>query len=259
MALAKNPLDFQFGNKPIRCVGTDRDLWFVAKDVCEALGIAYSGATLKDIPKEWRGMMKLNIPQINQYGTQGLASVEMTVINEAALYKLAFRSRSAVADEFTNWVASEVLPSIRKTGAYVDARRKKYEAMGKSAEWIGERAEGIEERKGFTTTLKDHGVEGGGYGACTNAIYSPILGGSAVAVKAKRSLPQKANLRDSLSKFELAKVKLSEMLAAQRIDAEQASGNAECAGVCRHAAKAVEDATATALNAPIRPALNGGA
>ena len=42
----------------------------------------------------------------------------MRVINEAATYKLAFRSNKPEADVFTNWVASEVLPSIRKTGKY---------------------------------------------------------------------------------------------------------------------------------------------
>lgn len=44
---------------------------------------------------------------------------DLTVITEAGMYKLAFRCQSSdVADKFTNWVASEVLPSIRKTGRY---------------------------------------------------------------------------------------------------------------------------------------------
>jgi prophage antirepressor-like protein len=48
---------------------------------------------------------------------------ELTCITEAALYKLAFRSNKPAADAFTNWVASEVLPSIHKTGQYVSPRR----------------------------------------------------------------------------------------------------------------------------------------
>lgn len=42
----------------------------------------------------------------------------MTVVNEAGLYKLAFRSNKPEADRFVNWVASDVLPSIRRTGSY---------------------------------------------------------------------------------------------------------------------------------------------
>lgn len=42
----------------------------------------------------------------------------LKVISEPAVYKLAFRSNKPEADEFTNWVASEVLPAIRKTGGY---------------------------------------------------------------------------------------------------------------------------------------------
>lgn len=43
---------------------------------------------------------------------------QVRVINEPAVYKLAFRSNQPAAGEFTNWVALEVLPSIRKTGRY---------------------------------------------------------------------------------------------------------------------------------------------
>ena len=43
----------------------------------------------------------------------------MTVINEAGLYKLAFRSNKPEAEQLTDWVASEVMPSIRKHGAYM--------------------------------------------------------------------------------------------------------------------------------------------
>ena len=43
---------------------------------------------------------------------------ELIVINEAAVYKLAFRSNKATAERFTDWVAGDVLPTIRKTGGY---------------------------------------------------------------------------------------------------------------------------------------------
>ena len=53
----------------------------------------------------------------------------MRVISEPAVYKLAFRSNKPEADAFTNWVASEVLPAIRKTGKYEAKPGKK--ALGR--------------------------------------------------------------------------------------------------------------------------------
>lgn len=43
----------------------------------------------------------------------------MTIINESGLYALVFGSRLKIAKEFKHWVTSEVLPSIRKNGAYI--------------------------------------------------------------------------------------------------------------------------------------------
>jgi prophage antirepressor-like protein len=40
-------------------------------------------------------------------------------INESAVYKMAFRSRKPEAEQFTDWIAGEVIPQIRKTGKYV--------------------------------------------------------------------------------------------------------------------------------------------
>ena len=52
---------------------------------------------------------------------------------------LAFRSNKSGAVAFTRWVASEVLPEFRKTGAYRARKRLKYEANGKSPEWLEQR------------------------------------------------------------------------------------------------------------------------
>ncbi len=101
---------FNESNQLIRVEIVNDVLWFVAKDVAKALNISWSSATLNQIPDAWKGVMKFITPG----GEQNL-----TVISEAGMYKLAFRCQSsAVADKFTNWVASEVLPSIRKTGRY---------------------------------------------------------------------------------------------------------------------------------------------
>lgn len=100
---------FAFHSKPIRTLVEDEHIWFAAVDVCRILGISWRGNTLAAIPSSWQGMRKLRTPQTNQ---------TLRVISEPAVYKLAFRSNKPEADAFTNWVASEVLPSIRKNGSF---------------------------------------------------------------------------------------------------------------------------------------------
>ncbi|WP_165071377.1 BRO family protein [Desulfovibrio sp. ZJ200] len=105
---------FAFNSRQIRTFTENAEIWFAAVDVCRALGLTWSGATLKAIPKGWQRMLKFNTPS----GRQGFKA-----ISEPAVYKLAFRSNKPEADAFTNWVASEVLPAIRKTGKFEGAPR----------------------------------------------------------------------------------------------------------------------------------------
>lgn len=101
------PLNFE--GQEIRATQEDSRMWFVAKDVCEVLDIAWRGNTLDAIRPEWQGMRNFRTPG----GEQSL-----TVILEPAVYKLAFRSRKPQAERLTDWLASEVLPSIYRTGGY---------------------------------------------------------------------------------------------------------------------------------------------
>lgn len=101
---------FNFQSKEIRTsVKEDNSVWFAAKDVAAALDIKWSWHTLGSIPKSWQSMVSF---------TTNEGKRELTVISEPAVYKLAFRSNKPEAEAFTNWVAGEVLPAIRKTGKY---------------------------------------------------------------------------------------------------------------------------------------------
>lgn len=104
-----------FGGAHIRMQMIDGEPWFVAKDVAFALDITWSGHTLDAIPEDWKGMVNLTTPSS---GERGGGTQTLTVINEAALYKLAFRSNKPEADRFVNWVAGTLLPTLRKTGRY---------------------------------------------------------------------------------------------------------------------------------------------
>jgi prophage antirepressor-like protein len=98
-------------NKTIRTVMEDGEPMFVAKDVFDVLGIKWRGAdSLPQISKSWQGVRKLPTPK------GGIQSI--IVVNEAAVFKVAFRSNKPEADRFTDWVAGEVLPQIRKQGFY---------------------------------------------------------------------------------------------------------------------------------------------
>lgn len=102
-------------NVNVRTQVINEEPWFVAKDVSMALNITWSGHTLDSIPNEWTQMVKLTIND----SEGGVSDIRrMTLINEAAVYKLAFRSNKPEADKFVNWVTGTVLPSIRRTGSY---------------------------------------------------------------------------------------------------------------------------------------------
>jgi hypothetical protein len=109
------------------------------------------------------------------------------------------------------------------------------------AKWVEARAQGRQQRLVFTDTLKDHGVsQGWQFGACTNAIYQPILGGKAKDVKAKRGLPARANLRDAMSLKEVMAAGLAEALATESISNKDSQGFNDCKVECEEAAKKVK-------------------
>lgn len=83
--------------------------WFVAKDVCDALGYAESN----------RGniLLKLNKEEVTLKRIQS-STRSLSLVSEAGLYKLLMRSDKPQAKPFQDWVTKEVLPSIRKTGSY---------------------------------------------------------------------------------------------------------------------------------------------
>lgn len=81
--------------------------WFVAKDVCDILGHSNVSMALDRLDDDERSKFNL--------GRQG----ETNIVNEAGLYSLVLGSRKPEAHEFKRWVTHEVLPSIRKHGAYM--------------------------------------------------------------------------------------------------------------------------------------------
>ncbi len=105
----------KFEGQSVRIVNVYGEPWFVAKDICEALGITNSRDALKSLDGDEKNTVALT------YGNRG--NPNHGVVAESGFYKLIARSRKATtpgtfAHRFTNWVFRDVIPSIRKTGAY---------------------------------------------------------------------------------------------------------------------------------------------
>ena len=106
----KNPVHPEFGN--LRTIEIDGEPWFVGKDVAAALGYTKERNALdKHVDKG--DALKRGVTD-SMGRTQ-----QMTIINESGLYSLILSSKLPSAKEFKHWVTSEVLPSIRKNGAYI--------------------------------------------------------------------------------------------------------------------------------------------
>lgn len=106
------PFDFHGHN--VRVLTDEQDEpWFIAKDVCDILETRTDN--LKAILEEDE------LSTINPYsiGVAQNGGHNPLIISEAGFYKLVLRSRKPVAKEFQRWVTHEVLPSIRKHGAYM--------------------------------------------------------------------------------------------------------------------------------------------
>lgn len=94
----------------VRTVEKDGNIWFVGKDVAEALGYARTADAVKaHIDADDKGVCDLPTPGGRQ---------ETTIINESGLYSLVLSSKLPKAKAFKRWITSEVIPSIRKTGSY---------------------------------------------------------------------------------------------------------------------------------------------
>ena len=105
---------FNFESNSIRTLAIDNEPWFVAKDVCDAIGLTNSRMSLIALDEDEKGVSLIYTPSGQQ---------EMNIVSESGMYTLILRCRDAVKKgstphRFRKWVTSEVLPTIRKTGKY---------------------------------------------------------------------------------------------------------------------------------------------
>lgn len=102
----------QFKGQSIRIVEVEGDAWFVLKDLCAVLELANYRNVAARLDADEKDVRLMDTPG----GEQRLITV-----NESGLYAVILRSDKPVAKDFRKWVTNEVLPSLRKTGAYAMA------------------------------------------------------------------------------------------------------------------------------------------
>lgn len=104
------PIEFSFDGTAVRVVLVDGEPWWVATDVAQSLEYRIAGDMTRNLDEDEKGTQIVR--------TLG-GEQEMLIINESGLYSAILRSRKQSAKRFKKWVTAEVLPSIRKHGAYM--------------------------------------------------------------------------------------------------------------------------------------------
>jgi anti-repressor protein len=101
---------FEYSGHQVRTIVKDNEVLFVGKDVCDVLDIKNSRDALSRLDEDEKGVVLTDTPGGKQ---------QMLCVNEYGLYNLVLSSRKPEAKAFKRWITHEVLPSIRKHGAYM--------------------------------------------------------------------------------------------------------------------------------------------
>lgn len=128
---------FNFEENEVRTQLINEEPWFVAKDVCDVLGLSNSRQALVRLDDDEKADVILN---------DGSQNRNFSIVNEYGLYNLVLSSRKKEAKKFQRWVTHEVIPAIRKTGAYqmpistdpMDALRLMFQATEQTQEKVKE-------------------------------------------------------------------------------------------------------------------------
>ena len=100
-------------NNQVRTIEQNGEAWFVAKDVCDILGLTNVTKALYALDNDEKSTLTLSKGTSPKGGYP-----KLNIISESGLYALILRSEKPNAKPFRKWITSEVLPSIRKSGTY---------------------------------------------------------------------------------------------------------------------------------------------
>jgi len=106
-----NIIPFTYNTKQVRVIEKDGEPWFVAKDVCDILEISNGRDAVSRLDDDEKDAVGIT----DAIGREQ----QTTIISESGVYALVFTSRKPKAEQFKRWIRKDVLPSIRKHGAYM--------------------------------------------------------------------------------------------------------------------------------------------
>ena len=99
--------NFNFSGQDVRIITINDEPWFVVADIAKVLGASNSRSLAQMVDEEDKSKQSLH------------SGSDATIVNESGLYTILLRSNNPQAKPFRRWVTSEVLPTIRKHGAYM--------------------------------------------------------------------------------------------------------------------------------------------
>ena len=105
--------NFNFSGQDVRIITINGEPWFVVADIAKVLGASNSRSLAQMVDEEDKGKQSLH------------SGSDATIVNESGLYTILLRSNNPQAKPFRRWVTSEVLPTIRKHGAYMTDKKAK--------------------------------------------------------------------------------------------------------------------------------------
>nr|DAN05673.1 MAG TPA: repressor domain protein [Caudoviricetes sp.] len=111
---------FSFESNSIRTLAINNEPWFVAKDLCDTLGITNPSKAILNLDDDEK---MISTDSNLKLGSAGNGAQSLALVSESGMYTLVLRCRDAVKKgsvphRFRKWVTAEVLPAIRKTGKY---------------------------------------------------------------------------------------------------------------------------------------------
>ena len=223
-------LEFNYGGSTVR---STEDRRFSVYDVLVAFGVADKPSNAKNV-YDRLAASNLELTTIcSKFKFPGRGQRDTPVATEEGIYQILMLCPGQRGAEFRSWAAG-ILADPDKALAHAVG---KYKRQGRSDNWIKARLDGKLNRRHFTDTLKEHGVEGIGYAKCTDAINVPILGAPAKQIRQAQGV---VHTRDGLDDVQLAAISLAEAVARRSINEENRWGNNQCQEACGDAAKKVK-------------------
>lgn len=135
---------FSYRGTQVRTVIKDGEPWFVAKDVCDVLGLTNPSESLRALDIDERSTLR-----ISEGGP------EVNIINEPGLYSLVIRSNKPEAKEFKRWITHDVIPSIRQTGSYSVKQVTPLNILQQAINNMVEQEQRVKQLENTTQLIKD--------------------------------------------------------------------------------------------------------